>query len=179
MTTPIFRTRRLVGIDTEGYRVYVNVELRQESGQKTTITHEDIWNPVCASFTVESAHWCGACVDTLTPNLFRSLSVTPETLAIMAQLAAEWHLNTMKAGCIHQGQHNTSEWDTTPQRPMVPVPGFIGYAPGKLESHAAAWKRVANEKAPCPQGYVYGSCWLVKPLTGEAETAIRGLETLS
>jgi hypothetical protein len=91
-------------------------------------------------------HTAGQCVDEL-------LGVEPDgalreyEIRHLVKVWREWHLNDMRAGCVHQD----------------PPPGM---------SMTERLKSVP----PCPEtGYRYGHAWLVEPLPAETERFVRAM----
>lgn len=79
--------------------------------------------------------------DTLSnKNIYRELFISEEDLKTIIYIWKRWHLNNLKPNCIHQEAFNCNENFT---------------------------ERAKQETDKCPQGYKYGSKWLVEPLPEE------------
>lgn len=73
-------------------------------------------------------------------------------LASLLAIWERWHLNDLQAGCVHQDHvpHNVADWTAS----------------------------AAAESAKCPNGYRYGSAWLVTPLPADVVAEVRRLMAL-
>lgn len=80
--------------------------------------------------------------------------------AELADLWDRWHLNDMRAACIHQAAEAKALY--------VELPGY--------SNEAVRWERL--RELPCPEGYKYGDAWLVEYLPPEVEQRIRQLTGL-
>jgi hypothetical protein len=76
--------------------------------------------------------------------------MAPETARLL-DIWELWHLNDMRAGCMHQSR----------QLPKI----SRAWYPGKTWEPSTVWEvQRAIETAKCPCGYSYGSSWLVDVL---------------
>lgn len=154
---------RYIGRNSDGDRVFIAVELRH-CGPEFTTTGEPVTKHTVDHRTIteydeisivgcvvpkfcRNAHSFGQCreaVDNIT-----SPAVPRDTIQTIRRLWNTRHLNGMHAGCIHQDAN-------------VPVP------------YDSDYKAIyAEQTAKCPEGYEYGSRWLVDVLSDEDTAAAR------
>ena len=150
-------------------RAAITAELQCDVGRTlTTWEHEPIENPL--SFTA-SGHirWSirgggessGQNLDEIRSATVYRPGPDAHLLPELYDLWDEWHLNTMQSSCIHQSistayrtsrQHGGPDYGTPEYRAIVD-----------------------RENRKCPHGYRWGSQWLVKPITPDAERRIRAI----
>lgn len=75
----------------------------------------------------------------------------------VADLWDRWHLNGLRAGCVHQAEAARAIYATMPD-----------YAQDR-----ARWD--ALSALPCPEGYKYGSAWLFEPVPADVLAELRTL----
>ena len=113
----------------------VHVELRINTKHKTqqTIEHREVTDYYTVSICGEIGNASfGQNIDTIAELHYLK---TPQIdLQRLKSLWKEWHLNDMQPNCIHQVAFPANEWD----------------------------ERAAQETEKCPDGYRYGSKWLLK-----------------
>jgi hypothetical protein len=146
---------RLIGLveeeGTDPLKIYVSVDLerkhcpRNTDGEwfkKETIDHKKLLEYFTLSISgkvVQGKHAVAfgqirGDLDDITENLIGN------TLDVLATLWDQYHLNDMQAGCIHQ----------------TPITEYLTHH---------EWKdRQQAETDKCPEGYRYGSAWLLKPI---------------
>lgn len=136
-----------IGIDPNGYTVYVTLELRDENRERMTVDHKAISGYRVLSITGHAQYrphqdsvYCGQIQDTIRQTLanFRRLYIPKEKILQILDIWDKWHLNDMQAGCTHMERPKKGlEWDTK------------------------EWERLSSQ---CPKGYEYGTAWLVREL---------------
>lgn len=98
----------------------------------------------------------GQCVGELTAEGVRPVAAyTTEDLAELAQLWERWHLPGMRAGCAHQPSYAEAVEGAT----------LSGTLDRYQRPDTYAWQR---SRGPCPEGYEYGSAWLVELVDPDA-----------
>ncbi len=150
--TPVFKKTVTVGRMDEG-KINLTLEIRNVRGPAESIGHRRLSWYHELSITGDiyykngrGVSECGQCSETI----YRGLDELKPTKGVMMSRADletilyvwdRWHLNSMHAGCKHQADH-------VPNGPDMM----------SFKEHAAI------ETAKCPNGYKYGSKWLVEPL---------------
>lgn len=81
---------------------------------------------------------------------------TPAALRI-ADLWDRWHLNGLRAACVHQ--------DAAAREIAARLPGY--------SNDRARWAEYSA--LPCPEGYRYGSAWLYEPIPDAVLAELRTL----
>ena len=153
MKTEMYKKTVTVGRLDEG-KINITVEIANKRGPIETIDHRRApWAHVLSMtgeiFTKNGRGTvsCGqidmslkdADLSQLKPT--KGAMMTQEHLEILLKICERWHLNDLRAGCIHQADH-------LPNGP-----------------NAGDWQKRADlETAKCPKGYKYGSKWLCEPL---------------
>lgn len=142
------RRSGFVGTTDDGDEVYVEIELECISGgPRETITHE-VFDGTAMRLSVSGHYydkraakqkndWTGGgqCVEKLRAVTPLAGSWTLQELTELADMWDRWHLNDMRAGCVHQ---TPSKGDARHQLTTTP---------------------------PCPEtGYRWGHAWLYEPL---------------
>lgn len=151
-----------LGKTSDGSRVWAVIKLTpQTSGSDETVDHQPavVWER--ASFTVQGRYkgsqskrhgdydFGGANTDVYKEITAPAKGWTVAEVRALGRLAEEWHLNDVQAGCVHQ---------------------TVVYAEDRYGRNVPS----LGLTPPCPiTGYKYGHAWLVKPLTAEAQAAIR------
>jgi hypothetical protein len=156
---PVGRT----GGEQYGYKrslavtVEVQMEILDRRDAYETVDHTMVTKPL--DFAITTAVWQpgwndmvagGATVEPLRELVTYLNGFDAESVAALADLA-EWHLNSMTAGCAHQG-------------PPVMKDGTYG---PEVDF---------DQTPPCPvTGYKYGSAWLLRPLPDGFHKRVREL----
>jgi hypothetical protein len=133
-----------------GEKVYVHLQLAEHSEVKQSIEHEPVSCYVQLSITGHTRlpgrrGWesGGQIVDTVVELAHEgelAQGLTPELLLHLVTVWRAWHLNGLRAGCLHQ--HVAYEY-----------------------SSSGAKQLSTTNTETCPlSGYRYGSAWLVRPL---------------
>lgn len=145
-----------------GYKVplpvTVTVEIRRREGKRQTTAHEtvsdplefsmcvDVWKPGRGDIVAGGQH-----IEGLSEIKRYARGWDEAKVAELVAIHAEWHLNTMKAGCDHQ---------------------TVVYERDRYGRKVAS----LDLTPPCPEtGYRYGHGWLTRPLPGEVVTRVRQL----
>lgn len=149
MSTDVYAYQALrdayAGRNEYGDRIYLSVEVRERVGPVTTTEHEDLTKYTELSFTYDQIEKGRRTVSSFGANFYgaaRSIVApakgwTLAELAIMADIAEEWHLNGMSAACAHM-------------TPTAPRPYPASYYDD-------------NKHLTCPEtGYRFGTAWLVR-----------------
>ena len=132
-----------IGKDRNGLTVKLYAKISQEFTEYEceTVDHQKTHahNELSISVWVggDSANaYGGQAVEVL--DDLRYSSLTPSEVQQLRDIWERWHLNNLKAGCIHQGD---------------------------VDTHSKDWEKLSEvETSKCPEGYRYGSAWLVEPL---------------
>ncbi len=148
-----------VGMTPAGYKVRLELELRNKAGEQgdggpvyETTDHRVITGYVelAMQTTVsERGRFIGGGQDreSLREAALGDLDeLTAEQAVELADLWDNYHLNGLKAACVHQ----QAEAD----RIFSAMPGY--------SNSDARWAELSQ--LPCPEGYSYGTKWLVEPL---------------
>ena len=127
--------------------VYLRIKIEQFNKEKETINHKHVKQYNVLSVVTENFYIGGQYNDFTDCDI----TVDKDKLNRIIELWNRWHLNDMNAGCIHQTAFdNNVKYDE--------------------------WKKLqAEQAARCPEGYNYGSKWLLEPLPVEVETEIINL----
>lgn len=162
------KAKLYIGTDIDGQKVYIDIELKYKTGTYTTIDHKEIKNPLVLSISgyarlKSRKDWAygGQIQDHLTPDNIKQYAIDRYTVDKLVTIWKHWHLNDMQGACIHQeeGAHvepNTNIW-----------------------REREAWDTMIKEQtAKCPEGYSYGSAWLIKPLPSRVIAEIHQLMRL-
>ena len=114
-------------------RVYVTLRINTEHSATQTIEHREETDYYTISIHGEIGNASfGQNIDTIAELYYLK---TPQiNLQKLKSLWEEWHLNDLQPNCIHQSIFPPDEWD----------------------------ERAAQETKKCPDGYRYGSEWLLK-----------------
>lgn len=129
-------------------KVTVDIRMEQVEGAHETTEHVTIAGPLDFAITANVWQPRGKDIVAAGPAFgflddLDSYTYGEDLVTFLKGAADKWHLNTMKAGCVHQD-------DTVPEG----VTDVIG------------WR--LDNVPPCPVvGYKYGRKWLVEPLTDE------------
>jgi hypothetical protein len=80
-----------------------------------------------------------------------------------------WHLNDMRAACVHQ---RAMGWDKEPIDPTQPTTAYGKFYPGQESSSwnlkAWAYPPIGHLTEACPEcGYKYGTAWLKEEVPAE------------
>lgn len=136
-TKTIFNKKLIVGIRKTGKKVYVELTINQEAENraKQTITHETITGYKTLSICGDHGQNREEIADI---NNYKELFISENDLKTITEVWERWHLNDLKPNCIHQTSFNCNVGNFTEQ--------------------------AAEQTAKCPNGYNYGSQWLVEPL---------------
>lgn len=136
-----------IGIDPDGYTVYITLEIRNENRERFTVDHKSISGYKVLSISGHAQYrphqdynYCGQIQNTVRQNLdnFRKLYIPKKKILQILNIWDMWHLNDLQAGCVHMGKPKKGlEWDTK------------------------EWERLTLQ---CPKGYKYGTAWLIKEL---------------
>jgi hypothetical protein len=145
-----------LGALTNGGVIRLDVRLQEFSGKFETIDHQWVDNYVRFSISARVYHgygcaYCGQIQDYLRNLRTAEWSRKTDRARVKTVLNVwdRWHLNDLHANCVHQAEIGTS---------------------------GADWKaRQADETRKCPEGYVYGSKWLVEPLPDDVIARIKAL----
>ena len=173
MERPQYKKTFEVGQDREGRKVFLTVELRHRANLivRETVAHKKVteWTELSISGVVQgrSAGQIRDVLDTLS-----AYTIPEETIREIAEIWDRWHLNGMKAGCVHQpeewicygfpGVHKetVNGWHL---KPVYPKRGDACTFCGRDR-----WDTDA-----CPKGYRYGNAWLVDPLPPEIAEKVK------
>jgi hypothetical protein len=148
---------------SERTRVTVEVELlpmMQRNGQ--TVDHQPVV-PIFTRLSVQATETergmivAGGQDQAALRAVTKPLKLTLDECAELADLWDHWHLNDMRAACIHQAEAAAALHKALPS-----------YA-----DRDELWRRL--RELPCPEGYQYGDAWLVEYLPPEVEDRIREL----
>jgi hypothetical protein len=150
----------LIGRCSEGL-LYAQVELRTHSGHYLTVEHVLVADPLefAASGSVwrssrsRDCHIAGQCLDLLTePGFLPAAQWSVSDVHSLHTLWKRWHLNTMRAGCVH-------------------MPEF-SYPQGQDPESRERW----DNRPVCPEtGYRWGNSWLTEPLPEDVVTEVQRL----
>lgn len=161
----VFAKKMVIGKLKEAGKITLELELRKVRGLKETVEHTTVKDytelSICGEILTKNGRgwYSGGQIDsTLQEALeavggYRELNITRKQLKEILSIWKEWHLNGLKAGCIHQESFNVNEGDF--------------------------YEKQAIETAKCPHGYKYGSKWLVKELPESVENRIKELFSLN
>lgn len=146
MTTNTYR----IGRDAEGNAVFVTLTLAERTGSFTTTAHEPAERVTRLSISGgvrdgsrRDFASCGQIVDAVAAVRDFAPGWTAQDVASLVAIWRRWHLNDMRAGCVHVPE---PEWEDGPYGRQVDL---------------------VNTPA-CPEtGYRYGHAWLMdEPPTG-------------
>jgi hypothetical protein len=136
-TKTIYNKKLYVGVKNTGKKMYITLEIHQEADTRTaqTITHETVT-------AYKTLSMCGNGgqnrEETADISSYKELFITEQDLQKIIEVWERWHLNESKAGCIHMDKPEKGKaWDSK------------------------EWERLSLQ---CPNGYKYGSAWLVEIL---------------
>ena len=143
----VFEKEIYVGRDRDGSRVYIEVNITEESGREwQTIDHKVVSTYLRLSISGQAIPWssggdftyCGQIQSTIMGQVEDETfqcSILSSKLIRILDIWNRWHLNDLIPGCVHQ---KTGSYDD---------PAISGQI--------------------CPDtGYKYGHAWLVEPLPG-------------
>lgn len=147
-----------VAKDIDGLPIFLEMKIKLKNGKernKQTINHEPAgWYltlSICGHAWDQRRRdhaYSGQIYDELNDQNIKEYLIPSEKLAYIVGIWKRWHLNDLKAGCIHQKEFNCNEnWEEQSKR----------------------------ETDKCPQGYAYGSAWLVEPLPLEIVGELTGI----
>ncbi len=145
--------RKVIGT-IDGYPVTITLQLKQvftEYARETT-RHDHIHAHHQLSIQGSAKDVSGQCNEVL--DQLETCTLSKEDLVMLKFVWHRWHLNDMRAGCVHQEE----------------VPGNIKDEEWK--------KRTAAETAKCPAYYKYGEKWLVEPLPYDIVKFVRRFSNL-
>jgi rubredoxin len=116
-----------------------------------------------------SAGSCGQIIDELDKIDSYNTGWSRYLVAVFKSIWKSWHLNDMRAGCVHQ---RNSGWDKVPIDPDKPLDSYGKFFPGQKSNswNMLAW--ITPKERPdglltvaCPTcGYKYGTEWLKEEL---------------
>lgn len=182
----------LIGWTDEGKVIYLHFRKEKIGQPATTVFHEPVETPyvrLSFTFSLASPYWgvhrknhrravqgatcVGAGTDWSLGAVVRPAEgFTTESVRTLRQMAEEWHLNDMQAGCAH----------------MTPAPvgdtGW-GFRIGAIDSPDSENPMLAyytvNRALVCPHtNYRFGLGWLVKPVPNDTlrtvENILKGKE---
>lgn len=147
-------------------KVFLNVELRQRESVSPhlTIEHKPIETYTELSITADIYEGTrdiggGQAIDALR-EIANDLDSQPRTfgrerLRRIVDLWERWHLNGMRAACIHQRDTAATVYRVMPD----------------YGDNDKRWEILRS--LYCPEGYSYGHSWLVEPLPEDIEREIR------
>lgn len=159
-----------VGRTDAGARVYLDLALSPLQHPERVVrfdhrrpTDEELTRHEfsASAFVIEKGHRhasrAGQCLDELLEVTEPAAGWTTYDLGLVHRLWKRWHLNAMRAACVHMDVEQLVRAETT------------------FGSHI-----VAGPVNPCPAGddYFYGKGWLYEPLPGWVEAEVRRLMTL-
>lgn len=130
-----------LGTLTDGGRVLVDARLEAVERPARAITHERLDSYV--KFAISGGVYygrgmeCGGQIQDILKIANWAKGTDRARVRRVLALWERWHLNDMRPGCVHQ----------------IVGPYSEAYA--------------AEQTANCPQGYKYGSAWLVEPLPAD------------
>ena len=146
--------------------VYLNVELRSRESvaPHMTIEHQPITTYTELAITADIYEGKrdiggGQSIDALR-EIANDLNSQPEgfsrdRLRRIVDIWERWHLNGLRAACIHQR--------TSAEALYTAFPGY--------SNNEARWTVLST--LFCPEGYSYGHSWLVEPLPEDIEREVR------
>lgn len=130
-------------------KVTVDIRIEQLPGARETTDHVSIAGPL--NFAIQTNVWQPSGKDIVSGGQAHhvldeldSYTYGEELVSFLKEAADTWHLNDMRAACVHQ---------------VVPeIPEEVS----RLDH--TSW--LLDNTPPCPvNGYKYGSKWLIEPLT--------------
>jgi hypothetical protein len=149
----------LIGRTKDGSRIYVQVELREHHHDtpRTTTDHREVTDYVELSVMglevpkyCRTAHSAGQIDMHIKASDFAETTLPRGMVRELWHLWERWHLNGMKAGCVHQDDVPHQIYD---------------------------WRAAADQQTKrCPEGYRYGSAHLVETLPADVEQRIREIQ---
>lgn len=125
----------------EGKRVTVEAVIKLKTSSRETTTHKHVKEYYTLSITGSYNGGGGQCIDTL--KKLDSVAIPEQDLTDLIEIWERWHLNDMTAHCEHQ--------KPIPVRYDDPEYNHYVWLSGKQ----------------CPNGYRYGSAWLIEELPQE------------
>lgn len=154
MTTEVIAKDLFIGRDSEGSRVFVDIELRDRRGDFQTVDHERIGFITELSImgsTIAKGRRdidsCGQLIDSVRDVARKAVSEpvgSRRDLRTLADIWERWHLNGMNAGCAHQ-------------KPVGDTPE----------------ERLRKTPACGATGYRWGSAWLAEDLPEDVAGELR------
>lgn len=181
--TTIYTGKRTIDGLFDGFsthRAVITIEIRERSGKEwKTIDHQTVDRYTELSMTGEitektryidgrSAYlrqpWTyGQNDDTIRAML----DPTREDAVKLLDIWEQWHLNGMRAACCHQNNHRPTADELAawwkPQA-IASHKATDNYFIRRSADSAIRDVFTAGESAKCPEGYQWGSAWLVAPL---------------
>ena len=163
---------KFFGLDNMACRVVVEIEI-----EKRFCTQKDLWlkevkNPerlsICGDIYYGKKWFQGGQINNvirnaLEQNAFMRLKIPRESLEKLLEIWEEWHLNDLRAYCIHQ-------------KPIIQR--IKKETPELLASGLERYKKLKQipELKQCPEcGYEYGSAWLYEPIPKEVKKFLTSL----
>jgi len=156
-----------IGRDSDGNRITLEARLYETDGGET-ITHRKIVKALSLSITGEGTQpgksdieFGGQIVDSVRDVVMAKPTVDPSRLLRIAELWERWHLNDLKAGCIHQQEDEAS------------IKAAAADDPARRAKLTSALLDLVE---PCPvTDYEYGHAWLIEELPSEVIDEIKHL----
>ena len=139
------------GYPNTACKVTVEIEIKQKAHPQKDLWLNEVQKPICLSIHGDVKHGksyvCGGQInDTLEEALqekaFKKLTIPEDTLRKLLEIWDQWHLNDLRAYCIHQKE-------------------FMPQHPEKF-FYADNYKPEFAKCSKC--GYRYGTAWLYEPL---------------
>lgn len=148
---------RFIGYTEDCRQIFVSAELAIRSGPDESVNHimlTDYYTFSMMGTVYDGAgqfYSGGQCIEELDDIVSSPLS--REQLDTLKSLWRDCHSNTMKAPCVHQS--GLPFWKDIPygDRPAYNSPIYKAI--------------MKDQQERCPQGYAWGSKWLVEPMTDQ------------
>lgn len=128
--------------------VILTLTIKKEEREKETVNHEIINEYVTLSIcgeikTMNNRGWysCGQILNTIRNEGMRKLNIPKHELRLILNIWDEYHLNDLKPNCCHQESFNCNL------------------------SNFKELQQAETDK--CPNGYRYGSKWLVREIPSD------------
>lgn len=147
------------------HRLEVDFGLSRQEGMRETVHHGSAAEPI--EFAAMGLLWKGSSQESGGQNLYELLRIiaarrpeppfTIDDLASLHRIWKRWHLNAMKAACVHM------------------VGDVVVY-----EDNGYGGQRISTKLTVCPEtGYRYGTKWLVEPLPDDVLAEVMRLIDLA
>jgi hypothetical protein len=154
-TSEKLANRLYIGRTHDGTRVWLDVEIEQQSREAQTVNHAPIsqYARLSGSASTRSARariddGGGQDIEAARGAMTYEPAGDPRKIARLIQIWNRWHLNDMRAACVHQTLKGAD------------VPEML------------------DQAEPCEvTGYEYGHAWLVEPLPEHIITELREIVT--